>query len=73
MNQRVAIVTGAASGIGRATAEALAQNGDEVVIADIDEAQGQAVANTIDGRFDSSNHILYYLLMLFQVSSFLPH
>ena len=51
MNQSVAIVTGAASGIGRAIAEALALRGDRVVVADIDKAGGQATADAIDARF----------------------
>ena len=51
MDQSVAIVTGAASGIGRAVAEALAQRGDSVVVIDIDEAGGQAVADAIDAQF----------------------
>jgi len=51
MSARVAIVTGAASGIGRGIAEALAQQGDQVVVADLNEDQGQDVANTIGGRF----------------------
>lgn len=51
MDQSVAIVTGAASGIGRAIAEALALRGDRVVVADIDEAGGQAAADAIDARF----------------------
>lgn len=41
LDNRVAVVTGAASGIGRATAQALAQKGCTVAIADIDE-QGLA-------------------------------
>ena len=39
-----AIVTGAASGIGRATAELLAAEGAAVILADVDETRGEAVA-----------------------------
>jgi len=46
--QKVAIVTGAASGIGRITAETLAAEGARVVIADIDAKGGQAVADSIE-------------------------
>ncbi len=41
--QKVAIVTGAAAGIGRATALAFAAKGIRVVVADIDEQSGQQV------------------------------
>ncbi|HET7421639.1 MAG TPA: SDR family NAD(P)-dependent oxidoreductase [Candidatus Dormibacteraeota bacterium] len=44
---RIAIVTGAASGIGRATALGLAREGATVVVADIDEAGAGRVANEI--------------------------
>ncbi len=46
---RVAIVTGGASGIGRATAIDLAREGAKVVVADIDEAGARRVAAEIGG------------------------
>jgi meso-butanediol dehydrogenase/(S,S)-butanediol dehydrogenase/diacetyl reductase len=42
-----AVVTGAASGIGRAIATALAADGFSIVIADLDEVKGPAVAKEI--------------------------
>lgn len=42
-----AVVTGAASGIGRAIAAALAADGFSIVIADLDEVKGPAVAEEI--------------------------
>jgi NAD(P)-dependent dehydrogenase (short-subunit alcohol dehydrogenase family) len=45
----VAIVTGAASGIGRATAELFAHNGYDVAIIDIDEAVDEVVATVEAG------------------------
>ena len=50
LDGRRAIVTGAASGIGRATAELLAAEGAVVVIADIDLAGAEAVATGICER-----------------------
>ncbi len=44
---KVAIITGAASGIGRVTALTLAREGAQVVIADIDLAGGRRVADEI--------------------------
>lgn len=49
--ERRAIVTGGASGIGRATAVALADLGADVVVTDIDEDGGAAVADRIGGSF----------------------
>lgn len=50
---KVALVTGAASGIGEAIAKLLAKEGARVVVADIDEAKGKKVVEEIekDGGF----------------------
>ena len=47
LKERVAIVTGAASGIGQATAELFAEEGAWVVLADIDTKLGEAVTSGI--------------------------
>lgn len=47
MNGKVALVTGAAHGIGRASALALARAGASVCVADIDAAAGESVTNEI--------------------------
>ena len=44
---KVAIVTGASSGMGKADAQMLASEGAKVVLADLDDAQGQLVAEKI--------------------------
>jgi 3-hydroxybutyrate dehydrogenase len=44
-------VTGAASGIGKAIAEALAKEGHSVVVADLPQSPGQEVAAAIGGHF----------------------
>ena len=51
MSERIAIVTGGASGIGKAIAEGLASGGDRVVVADLNEATGKEFADTIGGYF----------------------
>lgn len=48
---KVFIVTGGASGLGEGTARALAALGGTVVIADMQEDKGQAVAHDIGGAF----------------------
>ncbi len=49
LDGKVAIVTGAGSGIGEATARLMAVEGASVVVADIDAAAAQRVAGEIDG------------------------
>jgi NAD(P)-dependent dehydrogenase (short-subunit alcohol dehydrogenase family) len=46
-----AVVTGGASGLGAATAERLAAAGAAVVVLDLDDARGAAVADRIGGRY----------------------
>ena len=50
-----AIVTGGASGLGEATARALAGHGAKVTIFDMDTARGKAVAEDIGGVFAETN------------------
>lgn len=54
-SKRVAIVTGAASGIGRAIATLLAKEGKDVVVVDFDQANGSKVAREIGGTFVKAN------------------
>ena len=51
LKDQSAIVTGAASGFGAAIAERFAAEGARVVVADLNEAQSQAVAQRIGGVF----------------------
>ncbi len=47
LTNQVALVTGAAQGIGKASAIALAEAGADVIVADIDRAKAEATAKTI--------------------------
>lgn len=53
--QTPAVITGGASGLGRATAEAFAAAGVPVAIFDINEAAGREVASAIGGSFHNVN------------------
>jgi len=59
LNGKVALVTGAAKGIGQATARILAANGAHVIIADLDEEAAKQTAEEIQGstaiKFDVSD------------------
>ncbi len=48
---KVVFITGAASGIGKATANRLAQDGAHIVIADINDEGGNAAADEINKKF----------------------
>jgi NAD(P)-dependent dehydrogenase (short-subunit alcohol dehydrogenase family) len=48
---KVAVITGAASGIGLATARRFAAEGAQVVVADIDDDAGSQLAKEIDGLY----------------------
>jgi NAD(P)-dependent dehydrogenase (short-subunit alcohol dehydrogenase family) len=51
MQDKIVIVTGASSGLGRATAELMIAEGARVVMADIDAVAGEDVARTIGAEF----------------------
>ena len=54
LDGKVAIVTGGASGLGRADAEALAREGARVVVSDINQDSGRELAAELNARRDGS-------------------
>jgi NAD(P)-dependent dehydrogenase (short-subunit alcohol dehydrogenase family) len=50
-DQRVVLITGAAQGIGEACARKFAALGEKVVLADVDDARGRALAATIKAEY----------------------
>ena len=51
LQDRVAIITGAASGLGRGMAELFAEEGAKVVVADIQTESGEEVARSLGGSY----------------------
>ena len=52
LNDKTALITGAARGIGAAIAEAFASEGATVILTDIDETLGQKTAQALGARFE---------------------
>lgn len=55
LQDRVAVITGGGSGIGAATARRFAEEGAKLVIVDMDENSGSAIANEVNGIFVKAN------------------
>jgi NADP-dependent 3-hydroxy acid dehydrogenase YdfG len=51
LDNKIAFVTGAGSGIGEAIARTFAQAGARVLVADRDAEAGQRIADEVDGTF----------------------
>jgi 2-hydroxycyclohexanecarboxyl-CoA dehydrogenase len=57
LKDRIAIVTGAAMGIGKAIAEAMADEGAKIVIADVNDEEGKKTADNINKSGGHANFI----------------
>src|ERR1700736_859964 len=58
MNGKVALVTGAASGLGKADATLLVKAGAKVVITDINESAGHELERTLNASHPGSAHFM---------------
>lgn len=67
---KTAVVTGGASGIGKATAEVLAEAGAHVIIGDLDAAGGEAVAAAIRSRGQGADYLRLDVADLASVAEF---
>jgi 2-hydroxycyclohexanecarboxyl-CoA dehydrogenase len=67
---KIAVVTGAGSGIGRATAQALASAGARVIAADIDRERGEATASAIRALGQQADFLAVDMTDLASVGAF---
>jgi len=70
LDGKTAVVTGAASGIGRATAEVLAEAGAHVLLGDIAEDKGEEAAAAIRGKGQGADFIRLDVTNLDSVEAF---
>ncbi len=70
INGKTAVVTGGASGIGKATAEVLADAGAHVIIGDLDAANGEAVAAAIRAKGQGADYLRLDVADLASVAEF---
>lgn len=75
VSKAIALVTGGASGLGRATAARLARQGASVVIADLPSSRGEEVAKEMGGNttFVPTDVRLYFTSPLLTLFCFVCH
>jgi 2-hydroxycyclohexanecarboxyl-CoA dehydrogenase len=70
LNGKTAVVTGAASGIGRATAEKLAEAGAHVILGDVNAEAGEAAAAAIRARGQGADFLRLDVTDLSSIEAF---
>ena len=70
LNGKTAVITGAASGIGRATAETLAAAGAHVILGDVNAEAGEAVAAAIRARGQGADFLRLDVTDLSSIETF---